>query len=351
MDYPEVALTLRDIAERLHCRLEGAVDDVDIVRVAGIEQAGPGDLTFVANPRYHAQLRYTRASAVILGEGDQSAAPCPVLRSDNPYRTFAEAVSLFHQPAPPVRGIDPLSSIAADATIGPEVSVGPFVVIGSGAAIGARTIIESHVVIGAHAEVGSDCLLHSHVAIRDGVSVGHRVIIHDGAVLGSDGFGYVRRPDGSHMKIPQIAAVVIEDDVEIGANTTIDRGAMDDTVIEEGVKLDNQIQIGHNCRIGAHTAIAGCTGIAGSTRIGKYCMVGGGSLIAGHLTIVDRTIISGGTAVIKSIAESGTYTGLFPLQPHAEWIRNVSLVRHLHDLMERIRGLEGKIKKNQGGKK
>ena len=157
--------------------------------MAGIEQAGPGDLTFVANPRYHAQLRYTRASAVILGEGDQSPAPCAVLRSDNPYRTFAEAVSVFHEPAPPARGIDPLSAIAADAMLGPDVSVGPFVTIGAGATVGARTIIHPNVVIGARARVGNDCVVHSHVAIREGVSVGHRVILHNGAVLGSDGFG------------------------------------------------------------------------------------------------------------------------------------------------------------------
>jgi UDP-3-O-[3-hydroxymyristoyl] glucosamine N-acyltransferase len=174
--------------------------------------------------------------------------------------------------------------------------------------------------------------------------------MHSGVVIGADGFG-MAMDQGRWLKIPQIGRVIIGNDVEIGANTTIDRGAMDDTVIEEGVKLDNQIQIGHNCRIGAHTAIAGCTGIAGSTKIGKYCMLGGGALVSGHLTIADRTIISGGTPVFKSIPESGTYTALYPLQTHAEWIRNASVVRHLHQLMERIRGLEGKIKKTGGEKK
>jgi UDP-3-O-[3-hydroxymyristoyl] glucosamine N-acyltransferase len=163
-------------------------------------------------------------------------------------------------------------------------------------------------------------------------------------VIGADGFG-MAMDEGRWLKIPQIGRVVIGNDVEVGASTTIDRGALDDTVIEEGVKLDNQIQIGHNCHIGAHTAIAGCTGIAGSTRIGRHCMLGGNAMISGHLTIADRVVISGGTLVAKSIAEPGTYTAVFPMQPHAQWLKNAALVRHLHELMERVRSLEDEVKK------
>jgi UDP-3-O-[3-hydroxymyristoyl] glucosamine N-acyltransferase len=210
-------------------------------------------------------------------------------------------------------------------------------VIGEFAVIGANSFVGREARIGAHSR------LHPNVAIYHDCVIGERVTLHSGVVIGADGFG-MAMDDGRWLKIPQIGRVLIGDDVEVGAGTTIDRGALDDTVIEEGVKLDNQIQIGHNCHIGAHTAIAGCTGIAGSTRIGKFCMLGGGAMISGHLTIADRVTVSGGTLVAKSITAPGTYTAVFPMQPHAQWLKNAALVRHLDELMERVRDLENKAK-------
>ena len=337
-----ISLKLRDIAERLHCRLEGAAEDVDIFRVAGIEQAGPGDLTFVANPRYHAQLRYTRASAVILGEGDQSPAPCAVLRSDNPYRTFAEAVSVFHEPVPPARGIDPMSSIAADVTLGPDVSVGPFVTIGARATIGARTIIHPNVVIGAGASVGSDCLVHSHVAIRDGVSIGHRVIIHNGAVLGSDGFGYARQSDGSHLKIPQVAGLVVEDDVEIGANTTIDRPAVGETRIRAGAKIDNLVQIAHGVSIGQRALLAAQVGIAGSTVIEDDVVLAGQVGVSGHLRIGQGVVATAQTGIPNSL-EAGEFVSGYPAIANRDWLKSSAVFRQLPALKARILQLEARI--------
>jgi UDP-3-O-[3-hydroxymyristoyl] glucosamine N-acyltransferase len=195
--------------------------------------------------------------------------------------------------------------------------------------------------------IGKRTRLHAHATVYHDCVIGERVIIHSGAVIGADGFG-MAMDEGRWLKIPQIGRVIIGDDVEVGANTAIDRGALDDTVIEEGVKLDNQIQIGHNCRIGAHTAVAGCVGIAGSTRIGSHCQIGGSAMISGHLTIADHVVVSGGTLVAKSIARAGTYTAVFPMSPHDEWLRNASLIRHLHEMMDRIRKLENEIRKMEG---
>ena len=310
--------------------------------MAGIEQAGPGDLTFVANARYHALLRHTGASAVILGERDESLAPCAVLRSDNPYRSFAEAVSLFHQPVLPPRGIDPLSSIAADATLGPDVSVGPFVTIRAGATIGARTIIHPNVVIGARARVGDDCLVHSHVAIREGVSVGHRVIIHNGAVLGSDGFGYARQADGSHLKIPQVADVIIEDDVEIGANTTIDRPAVGETRIRAGAKIDNLVQIAHGVSIGQRALLAAQVGIAGSTVVEDDVMLGGQVGVSGHLRLGKGVVATAQTGIPNSL-EAGEFVSGYPAIANRDWLKSSSVFRHLPALKARIAQLEARI--------
>ncbi|MEO8004483.1 MAG: UDP-3-O-(3-hydroxymyristoyl)glucosamine N-acyltransferase [Betaproteobacteria bacterium] len=323
---------------------------VRIRQVAPIETAQAGELTFLTNRKYRKLLATTHAAAVLLPEDASDATELPRIVCANPYASYARIATLLNPEVRPAAGIHASAVVDTGASVAASASIGACAVVEAGASVGEGAVIGANCYIGEGARIGTNSRLHAGATIYHHCEIGANVVMHSGVVIGADGFG-MAMDQGRWIKIPQIGRVVIGDDVEIGANTTIDRGAMDDTVIEEGVKLDNQIQIGHNCRIGAHTAIAGCTGIAGSTRIGKYCMVGGGSLIAGHLTIVDRTIISGGTAVIKSIAESGTYTGLFPLQPHAEWIRNVSLVRHLHDLMERIRGLEGKIKKNQGGKK
>ncbi len=335
-------MNLRDLAQRLDCRLEASAGDVEIVRVASLEQAQPGDLTFLANPRYHSQLVGTRASAVILSNGDASAAPCAILRSDNPYRSFAQAVALFHQPVPPARGVDRLSSIAADASLGADVSVGPFVVIGAGAVIGARSVIYPNVVIGAGARVGEDCILHAHASLRDGVVLGNRVIIQNGAVIGSDGFGFVRQPDGSHLKIPQYADVVIEDDVEIGANTTIDRPAIGETRIRAGTKIDNLVQVAHGVSIGRNVLLAAQVGIAGSVTIEDDVVLAGQVGVSGHLKLGKGVVATAQTGIPNSVP-AGSFISGYPAVPNREWLKSSAVVRQLPALRKRIAQLEARL--------
>jgi UDP-3-O-[3-hydroxymyristoyl] glucosamine N-acyltransferase len=259
---------LRELAERLDCRLEGD-GDVDVVRVAGIQDAGPGDITFLANPKYEKLLRDTAASAVILREG-ALAAPCAMLRARDPYLAFARAVAIFAPSWKPVAGVHRLAAVAENATLGAGVSVGAFVAIGEGAVVGDRTVVFPNVTIGPAARIGSDCVIHSNVSIRERVTIGNRVILQNGVVIGGDGYGFVRRGDGTHEKIPQAATVVIEDDVELGANTTVDRPAVGETRIGAGTKLDNLVQIAHGDRprrrcdrpVGRHQLTrAGCNGL------------------------------------------------------------------------------------------
>lgn len=335
-------MTLRDLAERLNCRLEGAAADVDIFRLASLEQAQPGDLTFLANPRYHSQLAATRASAVILGLEDTSPAPCAILRSDNPYRSFAQAVGLFHEPVPPPKGIDPLSAIAADASLAEDVSVGPFVTIGAGATIGARSIVYANVVIGAHARIGEDCVLHAHVSVRERVVLGHRVILQNGAVIGSDGFGFVKQPDGSHLKIPQAAAVVIEDDVEIGANTTIDRPAIGETRIHAGTKIDNLVHIAHGVSVGRNSVLAAQVGIAGSTALEEDVVLAGQVGVSGHLRIGKGVVATAQTGIPNSV-DAGALISGYPAIANREWLKSSAIFRQLPALKQRIAQLEARI--------
>ena len=278
-------MKLRDIADRLQCRLEGD-GDVDIVRVAAIHKAGPGDLTFVANARYLPQLATTRASAVILGRTD-GAAPRVLRRPSHATiriprsRTPCRCSRRTSRPPP---GVDPLSAVATDAAIGEDASIGPFVTIGAGASIGARTIVHPNVVIGAGARIGDDCVIHSQVAIRERVVIGDRVTLHNGVVVGSDGFGFARQKDGTHLKIPQHGDVVIEDDVEIGANSTIDRPAIGETRIGAGTKIDNLVHIAHGVAVGRRVLLAAQVGIAGSTTIGDDVMMAGQTGVTGHIT-------------------------------------------------------------------
>ncbi len=336
-------MKLRDIADQLQCRLEGD-GDVDIVRVAAISKAGPGDLTFLANPRYAPQLASTRASAVILGRAKdgEMPPPCAVLRADDPYLAFAHAVSLF-APAPSAApGIDPLSAVAPDATIGAEVSIGPFVTVGAGAAIGARTVIHSNVAIGAGVRIGADCVIHSQAAIRERVVVGDRVTLHNGVVAGSDGFGFARRQDGTHLKIPQHGDVVIEDDVEIGANSTIDRPAIGETRISAGTKIDNLVHVAHGVAIGRRTLLAAQVGIAGSATIGDDVMMAGQSGVAGHISLGDKAIVGAKSAVLQSVAAGAFVTGS-PAFPHADWRKASVVFRHLPSMKKRLEELEQRM--------
>jgi UDP-3-O-[3-hydroxymyristoyl] glucosamine N-acyltransferase len=333
---------LREIAERLACRLEGD-GDIEIVRIASLQQAQPGDLSFVANARYLHQLAATKASAVILGTvAGRAPAPCAVLRSDDPYSAFARAVSLFVQTAPPARGVDRLSAVASDAAIGADVSIGPFVTVGAGASIGARTLVYPNAVIGPGARIGDDCVIHAHASIRERVVVGNRVILQNGAVLGSDGYGFARQKDGTHFKIPQHADVVIEDDVEIGANSTVDRPAIGETRIRAGTKIDNLVHVAHGVTVGRRVLLAAQVGIAGSTVIDDDVMVAGQSGITGHIEVGRGVKVGAKSAVLHSV-EAGRFVTGIPAFEHAEWRKASIVFRALPLMKKRIEELEQKI--------
>jgi UDP-3-O-[3-hydroxymyristoyl] glucosamine N-acyltransferase len=335
-------MKLRELAERLDCRLEGD-GDVDIRRVAGIEHAEAGDLTFVANPKYHQHLTTTHASAIILpNQAPAEGMRASLLRSADPYLAFAKAVGLLTHSTPPVPGRDPLSAVSATATLGADVSIGAFVVIGDGAVVGARTIVFPHAVIGPGAIIGDDCIVHARVSIRERVRIGHRVIVQDGAVVGSDGFGFVRQPDGTHFKIPQHGDVVIEDDVEIGANTTIDRPAVGETRIGAGTKIDNLVQIAHGVIVGRRVLFAAQVGIAGSTTIEDDVVLAGQVGVAGHLRIGKGVVATAQTGVPNSV-DAGTMISGYPAIPNRDWLKASAVFRQLPALKKRVAELEDRL--------
>ena len=336
---PPIALTLGEIVERLGGEAVGEAA-TPLTGVATLDSAGPGEITFLANPKYRGKLAGTRAGAVILGPGDRGAATIPCIVSDNPYAYYARTVTLFHPQAPVRPGIHPFAQIDASANVDAYAEIGAFVVIGAGAVVGKLAKIGAHCVIGERVSIGEGTRLNPRVTIYDDCAIGARCVLHSGVVIGADGFG-MARDAGRWVKIPQVGKVRIGDDVEVGANTTIDRGALDDTVIEDGVKLDNQIQVGHNCVIGAHTVVAGCTGISGSVTIGRDCLIGGGVGLVGHISICDRVTISGFSLITKSINEPGTYTGAMPFMPHAEWLRNAVHLRRLDRMAKQLRKESG----------
>ena len=333
-------MRLKELAERLGCRLEGD-GTLEIRRVASLEHAGEGDVTFLANPRYASALARTRASAVIIGEA-AAAAPCAMLRTKHPYLAFANALSMFVPSSHPAPGIDSHSSIAPDAVLGRDVSVGAFSSVGSGARIGDRTIVYPNVFIGEGAVIGDDCIIHSHAALRERVVIGHRVIIQNGAVVGADGYGFVKRPDGTHQKIPQTAGVIIEDDVEIGANTTIDRPAIGATRIQAGAKIDNLVQIGHGVTVGRNTLLAAQVGIAGSTTIGDNVTLAGQVGVAGHITVGNGVSAVGQTGITNSVP-AGTFVSGYPAIENKEWLKSSVIFRKLPELRKRMAELERRI--------
>ena len=333
-------MTLRELAARLECRLEGD-GGLDISRVASLEQAGEGDIAFFANPRYAPALRRTRASAVIIGE-NAPAAPCAMLRTKHPYLAFANALSIFVTPAHPPAGIAALSAIADDATLGRDVSIGPFSSVGRGARIGDRTIIYPNVFIGDGAVVGDDCIIHSHVAIRERVVLGNRVILQNGAVIGADGYGFVRRPDGTHQKIPQTAIVVLEDDVEIGANTAVDRPAIGETRIQAGAKIDNLVQIGHGVNVGRNALLAAQVGIAGSTAIGDDVTLAGQVGVAGHVTIGKGASAIGQSGITNSVPDKAFVSG-YPAIDNKEWLKASVIFKKLPELRKKVAHLEKRM--------
>ena len=334
-------MKLREIAERLGGRLERAADgDIEIRRVAAIDRAEPGDLTFIANSKYQSQLTTTRASAVIVGPAVLCEGTVPaLLRSDQPYLAFAEALGLLADAPLHVPGIDPTSVIAADATIGEGVSIGPLVTVGSGAAIGARTVIYPNVVIGPGARIGTDCVIHAQVSIRERVQIGNRVVLQDGAVIGSDGFGFVPRADGTHMKIPQLADVFIEDVVEIGANTTIDRPAVGETRIGAGAKIDNLVQVGHGVSVGRRALFAAQVGVSGSTTVEDDVVLAGQVGVAGHITIGKGVRATAQSGIPNDIAAGELVSG-YPAIPNRDWLKSSAVFRQLPTLRRRVAELE-----------
>ena len=334
-----MALRLDEIVARFGGEIVGAGDTV-ISRIGTLENAGPGDLAFLANPKYRCQLDTTRAAAVIMAP-PAVAGPAAAILTPQPYLYYARVAQWLH-PSPVVEpGVHESAVVAGE--VAATASIGANVWIGIDARIGDAVVIAANCSIGEGVEIGAGSRLAANVAIYPGSRLGQRCLVHSGAVIGADGFGFAREATGAWVKIPQVGRVLIGDDVEIGAGTTIDRGALGDTVIADGVKLDNQIQVGHNVRIGAHTAMAGCVGIAGSAVIGARCTVGGGAVILGHLRIADDVNVSAGTLVMKSIESAGTYSGAVPFLEHGEWLRNFSRLRHLDAMADKIRALEQRL--------
>ena len=317
-----------------------------IERIGPLEGATPSTISFLANPRYQSRLALSDAGCVIVALPLRTAVearPAAILTPD-PYLYFARLTQWWAARTRPaaVCGVHASAVVDAGATLAEGVAVGPLAVIEAGARIGQGAVIGAHCVVGRDANVGAATRLAPRVTLGAGCSIGARCIVHSGVVIGADGFGFAPTPDGHWEKIEQLGAVRIGDDVEIGANTCIDRGALDDTVIEDGVKLDNLVQIGHNVHIGAHTAMAGCSGVAGSARIGAYCTIGGGAILLGHLSLADHVNISAASVVMRSIREPGHYSGVFPIDENAAWEKNADTLRQLHRLRERLRALENK---------
>ena len=319
-----------------------------ISRIGPLQGATPGTISFLANPRYQAQLADTQATCVIVAPALRDAAQArgAALVTPDPYLCFARLTQWWaaRTRATPAAGIHRSAVVADSAVLGSGVAVGPLAVIEAGAVLEDGCAIGAHSYVGVNAHVGAGTRLAARVTLGEACSIGARGIVHSGVVIGADGFGFAPT-EGRYEKIEQLGAVRIGDDVEIGANTCIDRGALDDTVIGHGVKLDNLIQIGHNVRIGDHTAMAGCVGVAGSATIGAHCTVGGGAIVLGHLTLADRVNISAASVVMRSITQAGTYSGVFPIDDNAAWEKNAATLRQLHTLRDRLRAVERALEK------
>ena len=333
-------MQLGDLAAQLRCELDGPAD-IEIRRVATLEEAGPGDLSFLANTKYTSALTATRASAVI-ATPDTAGAPCAILRTKNPYLAFARAIGLLHPQPRPDAGVHPTAIVAPDAVLEPDVVVGPYVVVEQGAQIGARSVLHAHVVIGPGATLGADCLLHARVSIREHVRIGARCVFQDGAVIGSDGFGFAHRDDGTHEKIPQVATVIIEDDVEVGANTTIDRPAVGETRIKHGTKIDNLVQVAHGVVVGTNALLAAQVGIAGSSVIGDSAMLGGQVGVTGHVTVGDRVKAAAKTGVTGNVPADAFITG-YPHMDNLEWRKSYAVFKRLPEMRKQLAELERRL--------
>ena len=335
MEATPARFRLSDLAERFGLERRGEDALVEGVAPLQAPEPPPGSLAFLANPTYRKHLAGTRVAAVVLHPDEVAHCPVPALLSGNPYASYARIAALFERPPSRPPGVHPSAVVHPGARIDPSAHVGPFASIGGDSVVGPRVVIGPGCVIGEECTIGADCELVARVTLVRRVRLGERVRVHPGAVIGADGFG-LAVDGGRWINVPQLGGVVVGDDCEIGANTTIDRGAIGDTVLEEDVRLDNQIQIGHNVHVGAHTAMAGCVAVAGSTRIGRWCLVGGAAGIVGHLDIADRVTIGAMSLVTHSLAEPGEYASGTPLQPKRDWRKNAARFGQLDRLARLI---------------
>ncbi|QIB66694.1 UDP-3-O-(3-hydroxymyristoyl)glucosamine N-acyltransferase [Kineobactrum salinum] len=334
--------SLGELAETLDVILSGD-PQCRVSGLATLATAGPDQLSFLANDKYLRQLHGTRAAAVILRPAQAAQCPVACLQAEDPYLAFARATALFAPAARPAAGIHPTAVVSAQAQVDESAAIGPQAVVEAGSCIAAGVVIGAHVSIGENCSIGAGCQLHAHAVLYRGVRLGRQCIIHSHAVLGADGFGYAPTTEG-WVKIHQLGGVWLGDRVEVGAGTTIDRGALDDTVIEDGAIIDNLVQIAHNCHIGKNTAIAGCTGLAGSTTIGANCTLAGGVGVVGHVEICDNVHITGMTMVTKSISQAGSYSSGTPMSTTREWRRNAVRFAQLDRIQQRLSALEKSTK-------
>lgn len=313
-----------------------------MIRTVGtLSGASSAAISFLANPAYRHQLTSTRAGAVILEERFEAECPVSALIAANPYSVYARIAQYLHPPAPAMPGVNPRASVAGQAEISGSAQVCANAVVGRGASLGESVVVGEGSIVGPGVSIGDGTRLAPGVVLMDGVRIGRRCRLHSGVVVGSDGFGFARE-DSEWIKVPQLGGVVIGDDVEIGANTTIDRGTVENTVIEDGVKLDNQVQIAHNARIGAHTVMSAFSGVAGSTRVGARCMFGGAVVVVGHLTICDDAVFTFRTAVLQSVTRPGTYSGTLGAEEAGRWRRNAARFKMLDETLRRLRVRSGK---------
>jgi UDP-3-O-[3-hydroxymyristoyl] glucosamine N-acyltransferase len=336
-------ISLKELATHIGAQLEDASGDMLVSGIATLMRATPQQISFFSNPFYREELKKTQAAAVILADKEKQYCKVAKLLIDNPYLGYARAATLFSHPISPPPGIHPSAYVSPEAVVDPSASICAHAVIQAGVEIAEHVTVGPGCIVDHQVTIGANSHLVARVTLCQGTRLGKRVLIHPGAVIGSDGFG-LANDRGVWIKVPQLGGVLVNDDVEIGANTTIDKGSLEDTFIGQGVKIDNLVQIGHNVTIGDHTAIAGCVGIAGSTRIGRYCMIAGGVGIVGHIELVDYVQVTGGSIVLQSILEPGTYSSGTPLQLNRRWHRNYHRFKQLDDIARRIQTLEHQVK-------
>ncbi len=348
----QLNLSLQQICKQLGGSISGSAE-TQIWRVGSLALAQAGAIAFFNDAKYKAQLESTAASAVIIRLEHADLTDLPKIITDNPYAYFAKISALLNPVFVAAKGVHSSAAIHAAAKVPASCSIGAHAVIEAGVKLGEHVTIGAGCVVERNTSIGNYTVLEANVTIKHNVQIGNHCHFFSGCVIGNDGFGYAEETKNNNkywVKIPQVGRVIIHDFVDIGANTTIDRGAIDDTVIEEGVKLDNLIQIAHNCHIGAHTVIAGCVGVAGSAIIGKHCKIGGAAMILGHLKITDDVTISPGSMIMRSIHKAGTYTALMPSQAHEDWLKTAANIRHLTQLTDKIRDLEQMVVTLAAGK-